>query len=50
MTYYTLGLGYMGTEDLKLARGLAKFYSKKLGYKVYIVAKGYWEREGILID
>jgi hypothetical protein len=50
MRYYTLGLGYMGAENLTLALGFAKFYSKKLSYKVYVIGmKEFW-KEGILID
>lgn len=50
MKYYTLGLGFNGTDNFYLATQLAKLYSRKLGYKVYVVGVRNGYTEGILID
>lgn len=45
--YYTLGVEN-GTTNKELAEKLAEFYSKKLGYTVYIVAMRGTDKEGWL--
>jgi hypothetical protein len=47
MTYFTFG-AENGTKDKRLAEKLAEFYSRKLGYQVYIVAMRGYEKEGWL--
>lgn len=45
MLYFTMGLE-RGTPNRVLAESLASFYSKKLGYYVYVIAQDKYEKEG----
>lgn len=45
MIFYTMGLE-RGTPNRDLAEALAAFYSKKLGYYVFVIAMDRFQKEG----
>lgn len=47
MIYVTMGVE-RGTTNRVLAESLAAFYSKKLGYYVYVIAQDKFEKEGFM--